>query len=498
MADKTPEIGKGDMPVPLSGKARESRDAKPQSIKRKLTISLLIVYLLSTMAAAYALYALNRVEAKNKIIESLDAVSQKVLEARRYEKNFLLYDNPEDLSIALDYLNQVRDDVRRLRSIEAFPQEDLPAYEKRLDDYAKALQRLSTKDISKRKRQEEAVHFYGHIFTTYVLEEDKILRAEIIAAAQQARVLSQTIHVLSVILGVFLTIYLIRRIVSPLEFICRAASKITDGELTTIPMMPGTDRSKEEIELVDSLNLMLRFLETKQNQLVQSAKLATIGKVTAGIAHEINNPLNNIYLTAEVLLEDLPNLECGDRLEMVNDILNQADRAREVVQHLLSFSRSRQTSISDIIDLASLIKQTLVFLKNQIRIGQVVVNTEMPEEPIRVNGNTNQLQQVLVNIILNAVQATGPGGLLVIKLDIVAGDTARIQITDNGPGIPDEVRARIFDPFFTTKNDGTGLGLSVSHSIIQDHGGQISVQSEHGKGTTFYITLPVESQEEKE
>jgi len=496
MADKTPETGTGDMPVSKSGKAWESKGGQPQSIKRKLTISLLIVYLSSTMAAGYALYALNRVEAKNKIIESLDAVSQKVLETRRYEKNFLLYDNPEDLTIALDYLNQVRADVSRLRSIKAFPQEDLPEYEERLDNYAKSLQKLSTNDLPKRKLQEEAVHFYGHVFTTYVLEEDKILRTEITATAQQARILSQTILVLSVILGVFLTIYFIRRIVSPLEFICGAASRIMDGELTTIPMLPGTNRSKEEVELVESLNLMLRFLETKQNQLVQSAKLATIGKVTAGIAHEINNPLNNIYLTAEVLLEDLPNLECADRLEMVNDILNQADRAREVVQHLLSFSRSRQTSISEIIDLAALIRQTLVFLKNQIRIGQVVVNTEMPEQSIRVNGNANQLQQVLVNIILNGVQAMGPGGLLLIKLDIVAGDTARIQITDNGPGIPDEVRARIFDPFFTTKNDGTGLGLSVSHSIIQDHGGQVSVQSEQGKGTTFYITLPVESQGE--
>jgi signal transduction histidine kinase len=494
MTDKTPENSRSDNPVSSSGQARESRGKRPQSIKRKLTISLLIVYFLSTTAAGYALYALNRVEAKNKVIESLDAVSQKVLETRRYEKNFLLYDNPEDLSIALDYLNQVRSEVGRLRSVEAFPKEDLPPYEKRLDDYAAALQRLNTQDPSQRKRQEEAVHYYGHIFTTYVLEEDKILRKEITEAARQARILSQVIHALAVILGVFLTIYLIRRIVNPLEFICRAASKIMDGELTTIPMIPGTDRSKEEIELVDSLNLMLRFLETKQNQLVQSAKLATIGKVTAGIAHEINNPLNNIYLTAEVLLEDLPNLECADRLEMVNDILNQADRAREVVQHLLSFSRSKQTTISDIIDLAALIRQTLVFLKNQIRIGQIAVNIKMPDKPIRINGNANQLQQVFVNIILNAVQAMGPGGLLAIKLETVAGDIAQVQISDNGPGIPEEVKNRIFDPFFTTKNAGTGLGLSVSNSIIQEHSGQISVQSEHGKGTTFFITLPVESQ----
>ena len=500
MPAKTSETGTADRTATSAMRVGRRRNRPPQSIKHKLTISLLIVYFLSTQAAAFALFSLARVEDKNNLIESLDDLSQKVLETRRYEKNFLLYDNDEDLNLALDYLKKVRTEVEQLKSVEAFPQEDLPEYEKRLDDYANSLRNLHTKpeNALELRRLEEAVHLYGHVFTTYVLEQDNIMRREITSAALQARTLSQIILALAMILGIFLTIYLIRRIVNPLEFICRAASRIMDGELTTIPMVPGTDRSKEEIELVESLNLMLRFLETKQNQLVQSAKLATIGKVTAGIAHEINNPLNNIYLTAEILLEDLPNIECADRLEMVHDILNQADRAREVVQHLLAFSRSRQTSIADIVDMAALIRQTLVFLKNQIRIGQVTVHTKLPEEPLRVNGNANQLQQVLVNIILNAVQAMGPGGLLTVELDTVAGGMAQIRINDSGPGIPEEVKTHIFDPFFTTKNEGTGLGLSVSNSIIQDHGGQISVESSQGQGTTFYITLPVEARGEKE
>jgi len=263
-----------------------------------------------------------------------------------------------------------------------------------------------------------------------------------------------------------------------------------EGELSAIPMVPTPDRSKEEIELVNSLNLMLRFLETKHNQLVQSAKLATIGKVSAGIAHEINNPLNNIYLTAEVLLEDLPNIECEERFEMVNDILTQADRAREVVHHLLAFSRSRQAAPLENIDLVALVKQTLAFLKNQIRISQVTVHSGFPEEPIMVNGNANQLQQVFVNIILNAVQAMGAGGILAVSVGIQGEKMAEVRISDTGPGIPEDVKTHIFDPFFTTKNEGTGLGLSVSNSIIEEHNGKISVDSEQGKGTTFYITLP--------
>jgi len=473
-----------------------SASRKPQSLKRKLTISLLVVYILSSLATVFALNSLSRVEAKLGVIELLDELSQKVLETRRYEKNYLLYGNSEDLRIALDYLDQVRSDVNNLRSAKTFLQEDLPEYERRLQDYSNSLLKLNAKEESSHpERLTEEVHRSGHIFTTYVINQGNFLRKEITSASLQARKLSQVILALALLLGMFLTIYLIRRIVSPLEFICNAASDIVEGELSTIPMVPTPDRSREEIELVNSLNLMLRFLETKQEQLVQSAKLATIGKVSAGIAHEINNPLNNIYLTAEVLLEDLPNIECEERLEMVNDILIQADRAREVVHHLLAFSRSRQSALLENIDLVALVRQTLTFLKNQIRISQVTVHSQFPEYPITINGNANQLQQVFVNIILNAVQAMGAGGILSISIGPATEQMVEVRISDNGPGIPDEVKAHIFDPFFTTKNEGTGLGLSVSNSIIEEHNGKISLDSEQGQGTTFYITLPVLSRE---
>jgi signal transduction histidine kinase len=482
----------------LSAKDDKTSKARwPLSIKHKLIISLLVVYLLSSLATFFASSSLARVEAKIGAIELLDALSYKVLETRRYEKNYLLYGNEEDLHLAFDYLEQVASDVDNMRAVASFSSEDLPEYERRLKDYADSLQKLILESETISHEQiEEQVHSTGHNFTTYVIEQGNTLRKDITVAALQARRISQSILFLAVVLGVFLSIYLIRRIVSPLEFICGAASRIVEGELSTIPMVPGPDRSKEEIELVNSLNLMLRFLETKQEQLVQSAKLATIGKVTAGIAHEINNPLNNIYLTAEVLLEDLPNMEQDDRMEMVHDILNQAERAREVVHHLLAFSRSRQTAILENIDLAELIKQTLKFLKNQIRISQVAVQGEYPEKQILVGGNANQLQQVFVNIILNAIQAMGAGGLLSIKVDFWDEETAQVKISDTGPGIPDDVKKRIFDPFFTTKSDGTGLGLSVSNSIIEDHNGKIILESEKGKGTTFNIILPIIRKEE--
>jgi len=290
-------------------------------------------------------------------------------------------------------------------------------------------------------------------------------------------------------LGSVLVLYMMRWIMRPLTAIREASARIKQGEMSSIPLNNDIWCSVEGVELVNSLNLMLQALNAKQNQLVQSEKLAAIGKVTAGIAHEINNPLNNISLTAEVLLEDLPNLECSDRLDMVRDILVQSDRAREVVHHLLEFSRIRKTNIMERMDLAALMENSIALVKNQLRLGGIVYRYDHPAQPVLVSGNPNQLQQVLVNLMLNAVQAMQPDD----HLDLAVrgqGAEARVVVSDTGAGIPPETLAKIFDPFFTTKNEGTGLGLSLSYAIVKDHGGEIKVASEPGRGTTFTLIFP--------
>jgi len=179
---------------PAPGEGSSGTTRRPQSLKRKLTISLLVVYLLSGLATIFASYSLSRMEAKLTGIEILDALSQKVLETRRYEKNYLLYGNSEDLRIALDYLAQVRNDVNNLRSVKTFLKEDLPEYERRLQDYSDSLQKLNAKEDSLHpERLTEDVHRSGHIFTTYVINQGNFLRKEITSASLQARKLSQII-----------------------------------------------------------------------------------------------------------------------------------------------------------------------------------------------------------------------------------------------------------------------------------------------------------------
>ena len=202
-----------------------------------------------------------------------------------------------------------------------------------------------------------------------------------------------------------------------------------------------------------------------------------------------NNPLNNISLTAEVLLEDLPNLACSERMDMVRDILVQSDRAREVVHHLLEFSRTRKSNIMVPVDLVALMESSIALVKNQFRLGGIVHNFHHPDEPVLVSGTPNHLQQVLVNLMLNAVQAMQPDGRLDLAVS-AQGQEARVVVSDTGAGIAPEALTRIFDPFFTTKNEGTGLGLSLSYAIVKDHGGDIEVESEPGRGTTFTLIFP--------
>jgi len=483
---------------PPSADATGGRMSKARSIRSKISISLLGLYILGALAATAALVSISRVESKIEIIESFYQLNQEILETRRYEKNFLLYGNVSDLMSAQDYLDEVRTAISKVDQL--FPSTDrmTQVHLTRLEEYARLLQQLSRPDLppARLAHLKEELRRRGHELTKTVIEMDTRAREEVEREAQRYRKMSITILATALLLGALLCFLLVRWIVNPLQAIRKATARIMRGEKDTIPMEPAIRSSVEGIELVNSLNLMLSALEAKQNQLVQSTKLAAIGKVTAGIAHEINNPLNNISLTAEVLLEDLAGLDCAERLEMINDVVIQADRARKVVRQLLDFSRTKKPTAWEEVDLTRLAGDSLELLKNQIRIGQIRTEIDLPAEPLLVMGNPNKLQQVVVNIILNAVQAMQPGGLL--RLEAAAcprQNQAVIAISDTGPGIPEESRAQIFDPFFTTKNDGTGLGLSVSYAIIREHNGDILLDSTPGQGTTFRLNLPLRRKE---
>ncbi len=238
-------------------------------------------------------------------------------------------------------------------------------------------------------------------------------------------------------------------------------------------------------------------LELTRDQLVRSDKLASMGTMAAGIAHEVNNMLTpimgNAYLLREISNEVTPDME-----RMIANIEDASKRAAEMLRQVLDFSRKGPETVEPI-DMAGVVNRVLSLLEYRLRKGQVQVRKEYGTAPIIATGNAKQLEQVLTNLIINAIDAMDGGGELAVSIDRRnSGDTniVLIRVSDNGAGIPEEMRESIFEPFFSTKEEGkgTGLGLFISYGIIQKHGGVLEVESEVGRGTTFSIKLPAPEQ----
>lgn len=237
-------------------------------------------------------------------------------------------------------------------------------------------------------------------------------------------------------------------------------------------------------------------LEQAQKQLIQSEKLASIGQLAAGVAHELNNPLGTITLFSGMLKKDLPKNEKWEK--DINLIIQESERAAKIVKDLLSFSRETKLK-PGLVNINSIIEETVSLLSKRSLFRNIHVKQELESSIPTTFADPDLLKQVFFNIILNGAQAMDGNGVLTIRSQAKnGGDTIEIQIQDSGKGIAEHDRSRIFDPFFTTKEKGTGLGLALVYGIVSKHKGTIDVVSELGKGATFFITLPVLNQQEWE
>jgi len=236
-------------------------------------------------------------------------------------------------------------------------------------------------------------------------------------------------------------------------------------------------------------------LREKQEQLVQAGKLATLGELTTGVAHELNNPLNNtaLFVGNAIDLIELGATDHGRAVRELRHALQQVRKATEIISHLRTFGRAAPAS-RERISLRQVIERALFLLQEQFRLREVEVTLDLgPEEPV-VLGNPIQLEQVFLNLLTNARDALADAPRKAIRISgaIVAG-AVEVVVADTGHGIPPELERRIFDPFFTTKEvgQGMGLGLSITYGIIKEHGGTISVVSSPGEGAAFLIHLPL-------
>jgi len=243
----------------------------------------------------------------------------------------------------------------------------------------------------------------------------------------------------------------------------------------------------ENRSLYDDLKAQMIELREAQEQLVQSSKLAAIGELASNVAHEINNPLTSILGYTE-LLKDEEDLEAiRSDLEVIEQ---ESIRARTIVKQLLEFSRRRPLDVQRA-DVNRILQEVIPLVNTMAKASRVKIATNYGELPL-VEVDTNQMKQVFINLMNNAIHAMKEGGVLSIRTRREA-DGIAIVFKDTGEGIPKEILSRIFEPFFSTKKDkGTGLGLSISYSIVQNHGGRLSVESQPGVGTTFTVFLSLD------
>jgi two-component system, NtrC family, sensor kinase len=257
------------------------------------------------------------------------------------------------------------------------------------------------------------------------------------------------------------------------------------------------ERSRKIYQQLDKshreLQLSHQELEQAHSQLIRTEKLASLGQLSAGVAHEINNPLGTIMIYTHLLLKGL---DAEDpRREDVDLIIKEATRAKDIVQGLLSFARERKLSPGQL-QVNELLDDVLGLVGNQSLFHNIHIKKVFYPELPTIFADETQLKQVFLNIILNAAQAMEGKGKLTIS---TAADTkfVKTKIADTGPGIPPEDMGRLFSPFFTTKEKGTGLGLAISYGIVERHSGKIDVQSEYGKGSTFIVSLPFFTEKEE-
>jgi len=242
-------------------------------------------------------------------------------------------------------------------------------------------------------------------------------------------------------------------------------------------------------ELERKVEVRTAELKRMQAQMIQSEKMVAIGKLAAGVAHEINNPLTGVLTNSSLMLEDMA--DDHPWREDIQTIVNETLRCRKIVKGLLDFSRQTKPQRT-LLDLNQVVEDTLSLVRNQTVFRNTKIVYELDPHLPTVLADADQMRQVVLNIVLNAAEAMVQGGELRLASSAdPAAKAVELRISDTGPGIPDEVRARIFEPFFTTKKTGTGLGLAVAYGIVERHHGTIRIDSARGKGTTFTVSVPI-------
>jgi signal transduction histidine kinase len=462
------------------------------SLRHKIVLGYGVIGALVVALSLFTVLELRLVEGKILAGERIAELFDFALELRRFEKNYFLYRQQTDLTENQAYVERLQTLLRepgepgealgdpdRIRRLGA----ELDRYRLLMDEYAAPDPGPSL---------EQAIRQAGKDIVTLAEE----LRRQERRALQGLLEGQRWVLIASVVLVglvVVLTGHLLaRQVVRPLKEMQEEMQAVAAGRVMRLEMAAG---DQEIAALTRTFNQVLRELELRQGQLVRAEKLASLGTLLSGVAHELNNPLSNISTSCQILQEELDDPDPEFQRELLGQIDEETWRARRIVRNLLDYARDRDFR-AEPLALARLVEDTLRLIKGQIP-AQVAVLNRVPAA-LLVCGDKQRLQQVLLNLVGNGIDALGGAGEILIDARpadagchpralvfgqcTAPGETIELEIRDNGRGIPAEVLPRIFDPFFTTKDvgRGMGLGLFIVFDILNEHGGCIAVESEPG------------------
>ena len=476
------------------------------SLRQKISFGYAAIGALVVALSVMSFLELRLLEDKMMAGERIGEFFGLALEIRRFEKNYFLYRKEADLAENRTYVSQaralLRDKPALFEALDepahiAYLGNELARYAALMEEYGRSGDNELLAGVIRKTGKE--------IVTT----AENLSRAE--RNALQALLDRQRHILIASVVGVALLVVVIgqllsRRVARPLKQMEDSMEAVAAGKLTKLDMSAD---DREIVSLMQAFNHVLRELEHRQGQLVRSEKLAALGTLLSGVAHELNNPLSNISSSCEILAEEIDGDDPVFKKELLGQIDDETWRARRIVRSLLDYARGRDFR-KEALPLAQLVEDTLQLIRGQIPVRVAVVR-RIPDQLV-VAGDKQRLQQLLFNLIGNAVAAVDgegeivitargidpahepcPDGALMFGQCSEQREALEIEIRDNGHGIAPEVLPRIFDPFFTTKEVGTGMGLGlfIVFEIVEEHGGSIAVESEPGKGTSFFVRLPL-------
>ncbi|MFN3076284.1 MAG: ATP-binding protein [Alphaproteobacteria bacterium] len=483
------------------------------SLKIKIQTGFYIIGTLLVVLSAFSIFSQRSIEFQILSERIISDYFDSALEIRRYEKNYFLYKQQHDVDEVLRYLNVAKAllDGHRSKFTTVAGVAEIAKLELEMDAYRHQIVELND-NLRKGTADTESLH--GEIRR----HGKEIINISESMSGSARKTITNSIREkhndLIIFIGMLLVILIIvsqllsRIIIAPLMEMRSIMDAVSQGKMDNINIR-STDR--EIISLNNALVRMVYEIEIRQKHISIVDRLSSLGTMTSGIAHELNNPLSNISTSCQILLEEYDESESISR-DILCQIDQQTERARRIVYSLLEFTRVGEGKRYATF-LRPLIEETLVFIRGQVPTP-VLIRLDIPDD-IEMVIDRQRVQQVFLNLIKNAIEATTDGEIVIsarrYSIQGAEHDSDRvsyflhslsyapvdelfeIEVRDTGSGIPESDMSRIFDPFFSAKGEGkgVGLGLFISYEIVKEHGGCIAVESQLGKGSSFFVMLPV-------